>query len=393
MVAVPEGEFKTPSISLVIFGAGSMRRVAEKVDEAGTRRALIVTVAPLAEETDLVEKLKGVLGSRCAGVFSGVLQHVPRQCVLDGVDAAREAGADILISLGGSSAVDAAKAINLMLTETEKMDSFFAHLDDPAAAKPSFDNPKLPIIAIPTTLSAGEFSSVAGITDLQRKRKIGFTDIKITPSVIVLDPEATVYTGQELWASTGLKVFSDCFEEFCSPYRQPFVDALLLHAVRIIERHIISSIAEPLDLGCRAMLQHAAWMSMFGKDATSLGIVASLRHQIGGGYNVPHGVASSIIFPYAVAFNRPVIDERLAAMAGAMNLPGESVSAAASAAINRVSELIEQAGLPKRLRDVGVPKDGLPIIAGAAMKDHHIVNNPKKIESEKDLLGILEQAW
>ena len=393
MVAVPEGEFKTPSISLVIFGTGSVRRVAEKVDETGAERALIVTVSPLATETDLVERVKDVLGSRCVGVFSGVLQHVPHQCVLDGARMAREVGADILVSIGGSSASDAAKAINLMLTETEQMDSFFAKLDSPDAVKPQFKNPKLPIIAIPTTLSAGEFSSVAGITDIQRRRKIGFTDTKLTPRVIILDPEATVYTGRELWASTGLKVFSDCFEEFCSPWRQPFVDAMLLYAVRLIERNIISSIAEPLDLGCRAMLQHAAWMSMFGKDATSLGIVASLRHQIGGGFNVAHGVASSIIFPYAINFNRPVVDERLAAMAEAMNLPGDNVSDAASAAINRVGELIEQAGLPQRLRDVGVPRDGLPVIASAAMKDHHIANNPKKIESAEQLLGILEQAW
>ncbi|MDO8568295.1 MAG: iron-containing alcohol dehydrogenase [Dehalococcoidales bacterium] len=388
----PKGEFKTPAIASIIFGSGTLGQVGQKVEDLGAKRALVVTVKSLAK-TDLVEQVKKALGSRYAGVFSGVVQHVPRQCVAEGARMAKELGADLLVSLGGSSPSDAAKGINLLLTEGEKFEGFFAQSGRPGAVMPKFDKPKLPQIAIPTTLSAGEFSASAGITDTALRRKIGFTDVKLTAKVIILDPEATIYTGRELWASTGLKVLSDCFEEVCSPRHQPMVDALALHGARMISQYIVPSVSEPLDLNARAMMQHAAWLSMYGKESTGLGIVASLRHQIGATFNVAHGVASTIVFPHVLSFNRPQIDERLALLAGALGLPSGNAVLAADAAIDRVKKLIGQIGLPVRLRDVGVPEDGIMLIAKASILDHQVKTNPRPVRSAEELLGILEAAW
>ena len=398
MTEAPKGEFKSAPIPSVIFGMGAVQRLREKVEELGARRALLVTVAPIADETDLVERVKKSLGDRCAGVFSGVLQHVPRQCVLEGARMARELGADILISLGGSSTADSAKAINLILNESGHIDDFFPKFDRgefklPGASRPTdFQKPKLPQIAIPTTLSGGEFTASLGVTDTTRKRKDNAYDPKVTAKVVILDPEMTVYTGRELWASTGLKIMSDCFEEVCSPRHQPFVDALALHAAHLINLNLLRSIAEPLDLGARALLQHAAWMSLLGIGQTGLGMVAALRHQIGGGYGVAHGIASAIAFPHVMSFNRPVVDDRLRLVARALDLSMKETSDAVGATINRIEELIREAGLPRRLRDVSVPKEGIQVIVEASINDHQIRSNPKPV-SRAQLVALLEQAW
>ena len=172
MIHVPIGEFRFPSISSVIFGKGSVGRLGGKVEELGAKRALVVTVSPILNKTDLVERIKSTLGKRYVGAFGGIVQHVPRQCVIEGAGMAREVGADILISVGGSSPSDAAKAINLVLTEGDNLDAFFdkfGRLD----AVPASQYEKINIfqIAIPTTLSGGEFRPAAGITNTKLKVK------------------------------------------------------------------------------------------------------------------------------------------------------------------------------------------------------------------------------
>lgn len=391
---IPSGEFRFPPVSSVVYGKGSMPRVREKVDEFGAKRALVVTVPPLVTQTDLVERVKTALGDKCAGVFSGVVQHVPRQCVIEGARMAREVRADILVSLGGSSPADAAKGINLVLAEAGRIEDFFSRFQSQEVIKATpFNKPKLCQIGIPTTLSAGEFTEIAGITDPQRKCKDIFRDVKVAPRVIILDPEATAFTSKELWAATALKCLSDGFGRACSPEALPFALALALHANQLIHEHLVSSIREPLDLGARAMLQHAVWMNTYSRGPSVLGMVAALRHQIGAVYNVPHGVASTIVFPHCIKFNRPFIDEALVFIAKSWGLPFKDAAGAAEAILKRLGELIHEIGLPTRLRDVGVPQGGLQVIADAAIEDPAARASLRQVHSKEHLVGVLEQAW
>jgi len=391
---LPKGEFRSPLISYVFFGAGSVKRLKEKVEELGALRILVITGPSIAGATDLVERVKTALGKSFAGVFSGVLQHVPRKCVIEGARVAREAKADLLLSLGGSSTADAAKGINLVLTESEKIEDFFATYGRAdATVSPQFHKPKLPQIAIPTTLSGGEFTGSVGITDTERMHKDVYRSPELTPKVVILDPEMTLSTPRELWTSTGLKVLSDCFEEICSARHQPFVDALALHAIRLIHQYLPSSASEPINMDARGFLQHAAWMSLYGLAATGLGIVAALRHQIGPMYDIPHGIVSTIIFPAALSFNRPQIDQRLGLTAKAMDLAIAGTRDVASAAINKVKELRVEFGLPTRLRDVAVPRSSLRRLAAASLQDYQIRNNPKPVETAEQLMEVLEDAW
>jgi len=400
MMQVPSGEFSFSPIPSVVFGPGSVQRVREKVEELGGRRALVVTGRTLATKTDLVEQVKSALGDRCAGVFTGAKEHAPRQCVLEGARMAKEVRADVLVSVGGSSPSDVAKGINLVVNESEYLDDFFVKYDRSDATKvPKFEKPKFPLIAIPTTLSAGEFTSVTGITDTQRKHKDVYNDVGIIAKVVILDPEMTALTPKELWAGTGMKLLADRLGMVCAPQPLPLAEALGLHAIRLINQYIVRSVGEPLDLQSRAMLLHAVWMSPRGTTGgasgrtSGLGMVAAFRHQIGAGYGVPHGVASTIVLPHCIDFNRPLIDERLVAVARALDLPIRGISDTASAVVDRVSSLTRELGIPARLRDVGIPKDALPAIAESAWMDASSRNNVRPVDSSKQLASVLEQAW
>ncbi len=392
--AIPNGELRPPSISSVVFGMGSVQRLKEKVEELGAKRALVVTGATIAKNTDLVDRAKGALGDKYAGVFSGVVQHVPRPCVIEGARKAREVGADILVSLGGSSTTDAAKAMCLVLTEEERIDEFFVKFDHPNAIPPSqYEKVRVFQVAVPTTLSGGEYSSLAGVSETERKIKESFFHDRLTPKVIILDPEVTSFTPRELWGSTGMKVLSDSIGRVSSLTSLPFSDALGLHAARLINQYFLPSMGESLNLEARAMMMHAVWLCAYGYVSTGLGIIASLRHQIGAAYGVGHGVASTIVFPYCIEFNRPLIDDLLIPVAEALDLSFKDGSDAADAVVKGVRELISELGLPTRLRDVGVPEEGLAAIAEASMHDFATSYSVKPVTSKEQLLGILEQAW
>ncbi|MDO8687766.1 MAG: iron-containing alcohol dehydrogenase [Dehalococcoidales bacterium] len=394
MTEIPSGEYKTIGGTTVVFGLGAVKKLREKVDECGGKRAFVITGRTIATKTDLLERVKKVLGNKYTGVYSKVQQHVPRQCVIEGAKMAREAKADILIALGGTSPSDAAKGMNLALTEVERIDDFFVKFDRSDATKtPEFTKPKLPLISIPTTLSAGEFTVVTGITDMERGHKDVYRDARLPSKVVIMDPETTIPTPKSLWAGTGMKLLSDRFGAVCSKNPLPFTDALGLHAIYFINQYLVRSISEPLDLGARAMLQHAVWMAAPGTGGQGLGMVAAFRHQIGATYNVPHGIASTIVFPYCINFNRPFIDERLGVVARAFDISPKSKRDIGNAVVASIRKLMKELEIPTRLRDVGVPKEGLPIIAESTWMDTSSRNNFRSVESSKQLLGIVEQAW
>jgi alcohol dehydrogenase class IV len=391
---IPNGEQRFSSLSSVVFGKASVERLGEKVEELNAKRALVVTGSTIATKTDLVDRIKSVLGDKYAGVFSGVVQHVPRQCVIEGAKMARETGADILVSLGGSSPSDAAKAMSLVLTEEERLDEFFVRFNHPGAVPPSqYDKIRVFQIAVPTTLSGGEFSSLAGISDTERGIKESIFHDRLAPRAIILDPEMTSFTPSELWGSTAMKLLSDSIGRVCSVTPLPFSDALGLHAIRVIREHLLPSMGAPLNLEARAMMMHAVWLCAYGYVSTGLGIIPSLRHQIGAAYGVVHGVASTIVFPYCVEFNRPYIDDHLVPVADALDLPFRDANDAADSVVKRVRDLISETALPTRLRDVGVPEEGLSAIAEASMHDFATLYSLRPVESKEQLLGILEQSW
>jgi alcohol dehydrogenase class IV len=393
------GTFKFSQQERVLFGRGTVSRLASEVDRLGGRRAFVITGRTIATQTGLLERVEKILGSRLAGVFYPISQHVPRNDVLSAALRAREAKADILISLGGGSPVDGTKAVALCLSEgvtTEgELDVFRVRGSRGERLAPKYRGQSVPHIALTTTLSAGEFTSGFGVTDETRRVKDGYGAAAFVPRVVILDPELTVHTPPLLWAATGMRAVDHAVERLYSPSHQPLVDTLCLQALRNLFQHLPLSTRDGQNLDARLECQLGAWMSIFGAMNVRTGISHAIGHQLGGRCNVPHGQTSCIMLPHAMEFNLPFAADRLSLVAETARVEtrGLSTEEAARAGIAAVRRFVEELGCPARLRDAAVRETDLHPIADAVMEEVPQMENPRPVSGVDEILEILRRAW
>lgn len=332
----------------VIHGSGSVNQLPAEADRLGGRRAIIITGRSLANKTPLVAKLERLLGERHAGTFAGIQQHVPESGIAAASQLAVEAGVDLLISLGGGSPIDAAKAV--------------------ARTVAAGSDQVIPHIALPTTLSAAEFSHMAGYTDERAQAKTGFVDPSVTPRVVILDPELTLFTPSWLWSASGIRALDHAVETLYSPGHHQVNDVLALQAVGELFDCLPQAKVAPEDIETKYRCQLAAWMSFFGPATVKYGLSHRLGRIVGATFGVAHGVTSAIILAHVMRYKAETEAPRLAPMAHQLKLAGDDTLAgqAALAAANAVSALVKQLELPNRLRDVGVAENALEDIAAQA---------------------------
>ncbi len=333
----------------VIFGVGSISQLQDEVARIGAVRGLIITGNTLATQTDVIAGVAHALGALHAGTFAGIRQHAPGSGVAQATEAARALDADVLISVGGGSPIDAAKAVALELARERGV--FPAH------------------IAIPTTLSAAEFSHLAGVTDEQRRAKTGFADPHVAPRIVILDAGLTLATPARLWLSSGIRALDHAVETLYAPGAHPINDVLALEAVRHLFSGLPRTQERPDDLDARTGLQLAAWMSFFGEVNTPMGLSHNLGRRIGATYDVPHGITSCITLPHVMRHFAPLHTTALAAVGRAIR-PEEAGSDDLDAALfaaDAVGDLIGRLGLPRRLSEVGIAASNLEDIAVATV--------------------------
>lgn len=349
----------------VHYGSGSVAALPDEVDRLGRQRVLIVTGNTVAHETPLVDRLADLLGRRHAGTFSDVRAHVPESCVQAAAAMAREREVDLLLSVGGGSPVDAAKATAWILAG---------------------DGDPPPHIAVPTTLSAAEYSHIAGYTDEEANAKDRFVDRRLTPRVIILDPEMTLATPAWLWSSSGIRALDHAVETLYAPGDHPVQDVLALEAVRDLFAFLPATRQEPEDLKARLRCQMAAWMSLFAPATIKYGLSHTLSKAFGTRYDVPHGVTSCITLPPVMRYVAKQNPGPLARMASGLGVAGQEKGQeeAALAAAEAVTDLIRHLSLPHRLRDVDVPRDAFETIAGDVAEKGY---------RRDDVLQLLEEAW
>ena len=405
MLSLPKqelsGRFTMLPMDEVYFGAGSLGSLAAELDKHGVARAVVVTGNTLARETDLVERVVAAAGSRCAGVFHQTSQHVPRRSVIDAAAFARRHDADALISFGGGTPNDTAKAAAICLAEgidePAGLDAYAIKFTYPDQVEfPALTSDPIPMFAIPTTLSAGEFTYFVGVTDEERKVKDLYMDRRITAKAVILDPDLTLETPERLWLGTGMRAVDHCIEAMCSSTAQPFIDALAYRALNMLVRYLRETRADPGDKAARAQCMVAAWMSVCGLANVTLGLSHGIGHQLGARCNVPHGETSAVMMPHVMAFNRAQTMTRQAWTAEAMGVDVSAMSEeeAAVAAADEVAKLVrEDMGLPWRLRDVGVTHEDFPGIAADALDDIIVASNPRRVTSTDEVIDLLHKAW
>ncbi|GAC1360330.1 MAG: iron-containing alcohol dehydrogenase [Ktedonobacteraceae bacterium] len=344
-MSVTSGDFFFLPQEHIIFGVGSLQRLAEEVQRLGGQRALLVTGNSLATRTKVVDRVTEALGALHAGTFHDIRQHAPKSDVARAADLARAQQVDILVSVGGGSPIDAAKAVAHALAQDNGV--------------------FLPHIALPTTLSAAEFTPTAGVTDEVKRAKAGFADARMTPRSVLLDATLTLPTPLRLWISTGIRALDHAVEALYAPGVHPVNDVLALEAIRKLFTFLPHSQAHPDDLEARTELQIAAWMSIFEVINAPSGLSHNLGRRMGATYNVPHGITSCITLPAVMHALAEQHAAQLAPMAYALNLPVDKNDPlqAAHAAADAVFDLVDRLGLPHYLHDVGIDKSEIHNIA------------------------------
>jgi len=231
----------------VQFGKPAAATVADLVRRNGAERVFLMVSGTLNRETDEIEKVRRALGNHCVGTFDKMPPHTPRGAVIAAAEQAREARADLIVTLGGGSITDGAKAVQLCLGNDIR-DA--ASLDKVRAPNP-VQSSKVRQISIPTTLSAGEFSPISGVTDERTKVKELFRHPDIVPKAVVLDPAVTRHTPMWLWLSTGIRAVDHCVEGICSKEASPYGDASALHGLSLLARGLPRVKANPDDMEAR----------------------------------------------------------------------------------------------------------------------------------------------
>lgn len=387
---IAERVFRFLPVERVVFGPGTVQRLAAEVERLGGRRAFVVTGHSLTEKTGLAQRLADALGGAHAGTSGAVRQHALSEGVLAAARQARDAGADTVVAFGGGSAADAAKAVALSLALPAPGPGSFAELIRlPRLAK----GPVPPVVAVPTTLSAAEFAHFVGLTDERMRLKTGFADERVAPRVVILDPELTPATPPMLWASSGIKALDHAVEGIYATPGQPVVETLCVEAIRRLFAWLPRSLADN-DITARGECQVAAWMSFFAPATQRMGLSHALGHQIGARCDVPHGVTSCITLPHVIRYLAPHYADRLAVAAAAMGVDaaGRPPEDAARAAADAVAGLVRDLGLPGRLRDAGVTEGDVRQIAHAAFMEVKARDVPG-IRTPEDVEALLTTMW
>ena len=371
----------------IVFGAGAVGRLAELVTRVGGRRALVLCGASVAG-SEMLAKVKAGLGETLAAVFPEVRSHTPIEMVGRALEQFRSSGADVIVTVGGGSAIDAGKAIAVMLASGGDLLPYAIRY----APGGEMECQPLPArtvrhIAVPTTAgSASDVMPTAACRDPQSRRKLLFWDHTLVPAATVLDPEMAVHTPPALTAATGMTAMARAIESLYSGKRHPMSSALALHAVRLLREALPRSIAVPHDLEARAACQMACTMSGMAAINAMVSVVHAIGHIVGGRYGLQHGVSHTILLAPAMRLLLPVIGQDQTLLVGALG-GSDSTDAAAL-----MTGFVRGLPLPQRLRDLKIAEAELGEIAHQTMSDYMMANLPCPM-TETEVLALLRSAW
>jgi maleylacetate reductase len=365
----------------VHYGKPAAQSVAEVVKAHGAERVFLMVSGTLNRQTDEVESVRRALGNKCVGTFDKMPAHSPRSAVIAAAAQAREARADMIVTLGGGSITDGAKAVQLCLandiTTVEGIDKL-RNADVKA--------PTVRQVSIPTTLSAGEFSGIAGVTNEATKVKELFRHPLTIPQAVILDPEVTRHTPMWLFLSTGIRAVDHCVEGVCSNESTEFTNASALHGLSMLARGLPKVKADPTDMRARLDCQIGSWLSMGGLAAgVPMGASHGIGYVLGAVFDVPHGHTSCIMLPWVMRWNKSANADRQALIANAMGHPGKDAG-------DVLDQFIRGLGMPRSLGEVKIGKEHFDRIAAQAMGTPWVPRNPRKIDGPAQVKEILELA-
>ena len=370
----------------VVFGRPAAQAVAEQMDRLHASRAFLMVSGTLNRTTGEIEKIREALGPRCVGAFDAMPPHTPREAVVAAAGQARDAGADLIVTVGGGSITDGAKAVQLCLANDVRTIDDIDRIRAVKGVAPAMNAPMVRQISVPTTIAGGEFSAIAGVTNLRTKVKEMLRHELVMPRAAILDPAVTVHTPQWLWLSTGIRAVDHCVEGLCSREAHPYADAQAVKGLSMLAQALPRVKANADDLDARMDCQIGTWLWMGPlSSGVPMGASHGIGYVLGAVYDVPHGYTSCVMLPSVLRWNRPDNAGRQALVAAAMGQPGKD-------ATDVLDDFIRGLGMPRSLQDVRIDPEHFDRIAELAMATPWIPRNPRKIDTPAQVREILLMA-
>ncbi len=367
----------------VVFGTPAAEAVAGQMDRLHANSAFLMVSGTLSRETDEIEKIRKRLGPRCVGIFDAMPPHTPREAVIAATEQARATRADLIVTVGGGSITDGAKAVQLCLANNVSTVEDIDRLRAGKGAAPAINAPSVRQVSVPTTIAGGEFSAIAGVTNTQTRVKESLRHPLVMPRAAILDPAITVHTPEWLFLSTGIRAVDHCVEGLCSREAHPYTDAQAVKGLAMLTQGLTRVKQNPGDLDARMDCQIGTWLSMGPLSAgVPMGASHGIGYVLGAVYDVPHGYTSCVMLPSVMRWNITANAERQALVAAAMGHPGKE-------AADVLDDFIRSLGMPRSLQDVRVGPEHFDRIAEQAMGTPWIPRNPRKIDSPAQVREIL----
>jgi alcohol dehydrogenase len=364
--------FFIPNVSLM--GVGSSKQAGPQAKALGATKALIVTDKVL-NQLGVAARIKGQLEEAGvkAVVFDGAEPNPTDTNVHDGVKVYQDAKCDAIVSLGGGSAHDCAKGVGMVATNGGSIRNYEG-IDKTTKPMP-------PFVAINTTAgTASEMTRFCIITNTSTHVKMAIVDWRCTPNVAINDPVLMVGKPPALTAATGMDALTHAVEAYVSIAATPITDACAMKAIELIAKYLRPAVANGDNLDARDKMAYAEYLAGMAFNNASLGYVHAMAHQLGGFYNLPHGVCNAILLPAVCEFNLIAVAEKLGDVAVAL---GEDVTGlapvdAAAKGIAAIRKLSKAIGIPSGLKELGVKESDLMVMAENAKRDACQLTNPRK---------------
>lgn len=378
--------FFIPSVNMM--GAGSLDEASVAIRNLGFRKALIVTDAGLAR-AGVATKISELLAQQDidAVLYDGAQPNPTVGNVEKGLELLKSSNCDFVISLGGGSPHDCAKGIALCAANG-------GHISEYEGVDQS-SKPQMPLISINTTAgTASEMTRFCIITDEVRHVKMAIVDRNVTPLMSVNDPSLMLAMPKGLTAATGMDALTHAIEAYVSTGATPITDTCALKAAELISANLRTAVANGSDMTARENMAYAQFLAGMAFNNASLGYVHAMAHQLGGFYDLPHGVCNAVLLPHVESFNASVCPQRLRDVAQAMGVDtsGMSPEQGAEACLAAIRGLSKDIGIPSGLAELGAKQDDIPILAANAMKDACGLTNPRPAE-QHDIEKIFAEAF
>lgn len=377
--------FYMPSISLM--GVDCLDELGKEIVSRELKKALIVT-GHVHTKLGLVKQVTDVLDKYGIGyvIFDETKPNPTVTNVNDGVKLLKENNCDCVISYGGGSPHDAAKGMALLATNGGKIEDY------EGVDKSKY--PQLPLFAINTTAgTASEMTRFSIITDETRHVKMAIVDKNVTPIVAVNDAKLMLTMPKGLTAATGMDALTHAVEAYVSIAATPITDACAEKAIELIAKYLKVAVENGQDLEARTQMAYAEYLAGMAFNNASLGYVHAMAHQLGGFYDLSHGVCNAILLPHVVRFNSDVCVDRLKKIAILMGVDPHKLNKdnIVDEAIGAIQKLSKEIGIPSGIKELGAKEEDFEILATNALKDACGLTNPKKATLE-DIIGIYKAS-